>query len=59
MSVCCECGVFSVRRADHSSRGYLPNVVLELDSEESLDQLGSVAPCGKKLPRSCTEQSSA
>jgi hypothetical protein len=27
MSVCCECCVLSMRQADHSSRGVLPNVV--------------------------------
>jgi hypothetical protein len=51
MFVCCECCVLSgryVRRADHSSRGVLPNVVclnviVILENEEALTPWGAVA----------------
>ena len=53
MSVCCECCVSSLRRADHSSRGFLLNVVcLECDCESSIMRsplsTGAVAPWGEK-----------
>ena len=46
ISVCCVCCVLSVRRADHSSRGFLPTVVRRcvwsrnLMNEEALGRVG-------------------
>jgi hypothetical protein len=44
MSVCCECCVLSLRRADHSSRGVLPSVVCLSVIEEP--QRGCLGPLG-------------